>query len=85
MARANVDDGYRHMVDCCLCQRNFQFGPHRYAGRGIGVWKVRLCEMCLSSNHDGIVLEVHPRLKRHLEALGVTIALNRKGWLDIPH
>lgn len=84
MARSHREPGYRHMEDCFLCRRQFQFGPQRYSGRGIGHWKIALCEMCESSNHDGIVLEQHPRLKAHLEALGVKIILNGKGWLDIP-
>ena len=84
MARANFSECYRHMEECFLCRGEFQYGPHRYAGRGIKQWQIRICERCESSNDDGIVLEHHLRLRSHLEAQGVPIILNRKGWLDIP-
>lgn len=79
------DQGFRHMVPCILCKRDFQFGPHRYAGRGLGQgWGVRICSICESANWDGIVPESHPDLMAHLKSRGVPIRLNSKGWLPIP-
>lgn len=43
----------RHMVPCFLCKREFQFGPNRYPGRGVGVWDIRICDPCETMNHDG--------------------------------
>ena len=59
-------DGKKILYDCFLCDVPFQFGPHIYNGRYIGQWYVEICDYCLQSNWDGIVLEDHPRLKRHL-------------------
>lgn len=72
------------LFDCFLCRRSFQFGPGRYDGRAIGSWGVRFCSICVSSNHDGIVPEQHPRLMDHLKAKGIEVRLNHRGWLSIP-
>jgi hypothetical protein len=72
------------MIPCFLCKRDFQFGPNRYAGRGIGAWNIRICDLCESMNHDGIVPHQHPELMAHLAQQGVTVQLNAKGWLPIP-
>jgi len=45
---------------------------------------VTLCEVCIASNHDGIVLDVHKHLKKHLDDQGIAYRLNDDGWLDIP-
>lgn len=73
------------MLKCFLCGREFQFGPHRYDGRGVPKWGITICRTCDDANWDGIVLANHPGLKRHLETRGIPITLNAKGWLDIPH
>ncbi len=76
---------HKIMISCFLCDREFQFGPHRYEGRAIAPWgSIPICDACLAGNHDGIVLERHPKLKAHLEERGISITLNKKGWLDIP-
>lgn len=72
------------MFPCFLCRRQFQFGPHRYDGRAIPTWGVRFCDVCISSNHDGIVPEAHPELMDQLARKGVTVTLNARGWLPIP-
>ncbi len=72
------------MVKCFLCDREFEFGHGRYYGRNVPEWDITICRMCDAGNHDGIVLECHPKLRAHLEAKGITIELNAKGWLDIP-
>ncbi len=79
------DDPLAVYIDCFLCRQKFRFGANIYDGRGIGAWGVSLCRICLSGNHDGIVLESHPRLEAHLKERGVPIRLNARGWLDIPN
>ncbi len=74
----------KFMYDCFLCQRPFQFGRHLYAGRPIRQWDIIACDICLSSNWDGLVPSQHPRLIEHLNARGVPIQLNEQGWLPIP-
>ena len=76
--------GYKHMVECFMCESDFQFGPGIYDGRGIGAWGISVCRGCYNTNDDGIVLEIHPKLLAHLKERGVDIKLNRKGWLDWP-
>ena len=74
----------KRFYDCFLCQSAFQFGPHRYDGRGIGAWGIRVCETCYSSNADGLVLEQHARLAQHLRARGVKVRRNARGWVCWP-
>ena len=77
-------DGFRNMVPCFLCEREFQFGPGRYAGRHIDAWAVNVCETCEKGNHDGLVIESHPRLVHHLAENGVVWRRNARGWVDLP-
>ena len=79
------DDPLAVYIDCFLCRQKFRFGANIYDGRGIGAWGVSFCRICVSGNHDGIVLESHPRLEAHLKERGVPIRLNARGWLDIPN
>lgn len=72
------------LYDCFLCSRPFQFGPHVYAGRSIKAWDIIACDICTSSNWDGLVPQQHPRLIAHLKERGVEIRLNEEGWLPIP-
>lgn len=69
---------------CFLCERPFKFGSGAYHGRLVRPWGIMMCNSCDGSNHDGIVLEGHPRLREHLKASAVAIKLNARGWLDIP-
>lgn len=75
---------FRATTDCFLCKRVFQVGPHRYEGRRVPAWDIMICDICRSSNWDGVVPTVHPDLIDHLQARGIDYQLNRKGWLDIP-
>jgi hypothetical protein len=77
-------ENHKIFYDCLLCSKPFQFGPSVYKGRHIPQWDAQLCDTCLRSNWDGIVLEAHPRLRQHLSEKGVEIRLNASGWLDIP-
>ena len=72
------------MYDCFLCERPFQFGPHIYNGEWLPAWGVIFCSGCLRGNHDGVVLEGHPRLVAHPRERNIKIVLNKKGWLDLP-
>jgi hypothetical protein len=72
------------MVDCFLCEREFQFGPHVYDGEPIPAWGINVCRTCRDSNWDGLVPALHPRLIEHLKAQGIEIDLNEKGWINWP-
>lgn len=77
------------MTECFLVdsigEHKFQFGPHAYNGRKINPWGgIMICDSCESANHDGIVLELYPKLEAHLKAIGVKPIMNESGWLQIP-
>ncbi|MEJ0017520.1 MAG: hypothetical protein WDN25_13335 [Acetobacteraceae bacterium] len=75
----------RMMYRCLLCCGEFQFGPHRYAGKPVNYWKAMACQGCLAANHDGIVPETYPHLLPYLEKIGARPTYNEKGWLEWPH
>jgi hypothetical protein len=77
-------DGEKILYECILCHRPFQFGPHVYNGRHIAAWGVQICDGCIKSNWDGIMPDRHPDLIEHLQAKGIPITLNPRGWLNIP-
>jgi hypothetical protein len=72
------------VYNCFLCDQPYQFGPHAYDGRHVGSWGVEICSHCVQGNWDGLVPEQHPRLIEHLKAMGIPIALNPMGFLNIP-
>jgi hypothetical protein len=72
------------MEKCFLCKRMFHFGNHVYAGRHIHRWDMMVCEPCHEGNCEGIVPEEHSDLVPHLEARGIPVNLNAKGWIDFP-
>ena len=72
------------MVECIICQNPFQFGPHAHHGRHIKSWQADICNNCEAGNHDGVPPNVRPHLVEHLKAIGVEVALNAKGWIDLP-
>lgn len=69
---------------CFVCQRPFRLGPSVYNGRLIPAWGEMMCDACINSNWDGIVPETHTHVIPALEAKGIKVTLNKKGWLDIP-
>jgi hypothetical protein len=77
-------DGDKVLLKCALCHRWFQFGKHVYEGRNIVLWEAQICDLCLAANHDGIMPEKHPDLIENFRGRGIAIALNQKGWLDVP-
>jgi len=69
---------------CFLCEQSFPFALGHYRGHPIVAWDIAVCDDCYKGNWDGIVLEHHPRLRRHLETKGIAIRLKAKGWLLWP-
>jgi hypothetical protein len=69
---------------CFLCRSQFRCGMHRYDGRNVPAWGIAICKNCESANWDGIVPSSHPRLLDHMKSHGITVRLNKKGWIDIP-
>jgi hypothetical protein len=43
-----------------------------------------VCDRCRGSTWDGIVPGSFPHLERHLQAKGIPVKLNDKGWIDWP-
>lgn len=84
MRAERTGTGYKHMIECFLCESEFQFGPHIYNSSHVSSWGTTLCKTCIGMNHDGIVTEQWPKLMRHLADKGVLPKLNARGWLDIP-
>jgi hypothetical protein len=72
------------MIDCFLCNRAFQFGPHIYRGRRVQAWNVMICGGCNRGNWDGVVPGVRPHLVPYLQSKGIEVRYNANGWIDIP-
>ena len=79
-----MQNNHKILIECLLCKHPFQFGPHRYEGRHIGSWEMSLCDICLSSNQDGIIADHHPQLVEHLQFHGKTFTLDEKGRIPSP-
>jgi hypothetical protein len=77
-------DGVRNLIACDLCGDEFQFGPHRYAGRKVVAWNVMICEMCDSMNHDGLDPGRHVILMRRLKEGGTPLRELQGGFIAIP-
>ncbi|MDR6495615.1 hypothetical protein J2797_005539 [Paraburkholderia terricola] len=41
------------MLACDACGKVFQFGPHRYDGRAISMYRITVCRLCWDANWDG--------------------------------
>ena len=73
------------LYDCCLCERPFLFGPHKYDGRKLPGWgDLMVCNVCDHSNRDGVVLEKREHLQKHLKELGIKPELNDQGRTVLP-
>jgi len=70
--------------DCFLCKKPFQFGEHIYNGRRIPRWNMMVCDRCDRANAGGVMPHVHPDLVPYLEARGLAVPYNAKGWIDLP-
>jgi hypothetical protein len=70
------------MYQCELCSSQFQFGPHRYAGKFIARYQIMVCSMCYDGNWDGWGPMREARLLTHLEDKGLPVPQrNENGWL----
>jgi hypothetical protein len=74
----------RMMLDCFLCKRAFQFGPHIHNGKRIPEWEMMVCDGCYKGNWDGIVPGTRPHLIPYLKSRGLEVKPNAKGWIDWP-
>ncbi|MDQ0472645.1 hypothetical protein [Labrys wisconsinensis] len=86
MRRSNKPDGstdYRSMITCFLCRGRFQHGQHVYDGR-LQSWNEAICKRCEAGNWDDIISGTFPHLEQSLAAKGMPVALNSKGWINIP-
>lgn len=75
---------YKHMEECFLCKRQFQFGPQLYKGTVVKEWKIIVCDICYKANWDGIVPRTYPHLLHHLRLMDIEPQPNAKGWIDWP-
>jgi hypothetical protein len=75
---------YKHMIQCFLCKRQFQFGAHVYEGERVRDWDVMICHRCRRANYEGIVPAVYPHLIAHLRRKGIKAETNARGWLRWP-
>jgi len=67
---------------CFLCGGGFTFGPNLYEGHRIAKWKVMACDLCLSSNHDGIIAD--GRTLAAFKAHGIQPTPDKKGLIQWP-
>jgi hypothetical protein len=72
------------MIDCFLCSRPFQFGPHVYNGRHVQAWDIMICSRCDKGNWDGVVPANRPHFEPYLRSKGIEVRYKAKGWIDIP-
>src|ERR1700704_721238 len=73
---------YKHMIQCFLCKRQFQFGAHVYEGDRVRDWDVMVCHRCRRANYEGIVPAVHPHLIAHLKRKGIKAEINARDGSD---
>jgi len=65
-----------------MCGGEYQFGPHKYEGRSIPRYKVKVCDICYNANWDGWAPEYENKLIAHLKKVGLPIPeRNEKRWL----
>ena len=69
---------------CFLCEKGFQFGPHRYNGRAVPLWDIGVCDPCFVGSHDGLNPKQYPKLIRHLREKGIAMEIKPGGWLAWP-
>jgi|GEM_PF-869170 len=69
---------------CFFCGQEFSFGPHRYDGKPIKKYNLISCNICLSTNSDGVGPAYEEKLIKHLETEGLTIPdRNGKGLFSL--
>ena len=73
----------KFMVNCNVCGRQYQDGPHRYEGHGLKRYgNIFCCNTCWETNWDGWAPHREPVLLAHLKAKGLPVPeRNAKGFL----
>ena len=72
----------KFMTVCGVCGSSFQFGPHRYDGRHIPMYKLTVCSSCYDANWDGWGPVWEARIIAHLNRQGIPVPQrNAKGWI----
>lgn len=70
------------MIRCFACDKDFQFGPQRYAGSHIAAYNISVCSTCYAGNWDGWGPLVEPALLLHLDRERIPVPeRNEQGWL----
>jgi hypothetical protein len=77
-------DGEKIMVECFLCEKKAQMGPHVYNIRHIPKWDIEVCDNCRKWNWDGLLPERNTRLVEYLNSRQIPIELNSSGWIAWP-
>lgn len=71
-----TEDG-RTMLECDFCGAEFQFGEHRYLGKYIGAFKLKLCTACFETSWDGIGPVYEACFEAHLLKHGIDLPERR--------
>ena len=70
------------MLNCELCNRAYQFGPHLYSGKYIRKYELSVCMGCYTVNHDGWAPHLEEKIIKHIENKGLSIPRkNCNGYL----
>jgi hypothetical protein len=69
------------MRNCELCNSQFEYGAHRYAGTYIPKYQLLVCTGCYQGNWDGWGPIAEERFVAHLKSKGIPLPQrNEKGW-----
>lgn len=71
--RTHSPDPNAVMVRCFIHGGDFQFGPHRYAGKHIPRYQITVCETCYQANWDGWAPHYEARILGHLATQGLPV------------
>jgi hypothetical protein len=75
-------EAHKVMLHCDLCNKEFQFGPHKFDGKHIPRYQITVCKPCWDGNWDGWAPHLEKRLISHIEKNGLPVPeRNSKGWL----
>lgn len=75
---------FKVLVKCFTCGKDFQFGPHFYAGKcNLRDWGVNVCENCFKGSWEGWKGRAGDLLVRHLKKKGIEVP-DRNGDGSLP-
>ena len=78
---ASTMEDLKFMYHCDLCQKEFQFGPHKYDGKFISRYQMTVCGGCYKNNWDGWGPAVEGAFLAHLKSKGIPPPKrNQGGW-----